>query len=74
MVVVSPQERKFSGAAAAYGAVTGRGFELYSVDDVRGEVVLKTKPLIHRAESTARRGRSRTWCLADVCHGRITPE
>jgi predicted RecB family nuclease len=36
-----PQEHKFSAGDAAHDPVTGRGFEIYSVDDARGEVVLK---------------------------------
>jgi predicted RecB family nuclease len=36
-----PQEHKFSELSQAIDPVTGRGFEVYSVDDARSEIVLK---------------------------------
>jgi predicted RecB family nuclease len=36
-----PQEHKFSAGDTAHDPITGRGFEVYSVDDARGEIVLK---------------------------------
>jgi predicted RecB family nuclease len=36
-----PQEHKFAELSQAIDPITGRGFEVYSVDDARGEVVLK---------------------------------
>jgi len=36
-----PQEHKFSAGDTAHDPVSGRGFEVYSVDDARGEIVLK---------------------------------
>jgi predicted RecB family nuclease len=36
-----PQEHKFSELSQAIDPITSRGFEVYSVDDARGEVTLK---------------------------------
>jgi predicted RecB family nuclease len=36
-----PQEHKFAERDMAHDPITGRGFEMHSVDDARGEIVLK---------------------------------
>jgi predicted RecB family nuclease len=36
-----PQEHKFDARETAHDLITDRGFEVYSVDDARGEIVLK---------------------------------
>jgi uncharacterized protein len=36
-----PQEHKFDAGETAHDLITDRGFEVYSIDDARGEIILK---------------------------------
>ena len=64
-----PQEHKFGPLSQAVDPITGRGFEVHSVDDARGEIVLKVGrdydgPL---PSAWIRRGRREPICKPSGC-------